>query len=57
MSKTVGKSVRPSSAALLATAVGDDGLLDDVVAEEEVGGHDVGRVPPQVSIPTVDLKH
>ena len=33
-----------------------DALLDQVVAEEEVGGHDVGGVPPQVSVPTVNLK-
>ena len=51
-----GETIRASSASTnLAAAVGQDGLLDDVVAQEEVGGNDVGRVPPQIPIPAVHL--
>ena len=47
---------RPLPSTLFASPIGQDGLLDDVVAQEEVSCDNVGRVPPQIVVPTVDLE-
>ena len=48
--------IRASASADFSSSVCQDGLLDDVVAQEEVGGDDVGRVPPQITVPAVHLR-
>ena len=40
---------------LLPLPIRPDGLLHQVVSQDVVGGHDIGGVPPFISIPLRDL--